>query len=141
MLRKDDPVSGEWIGELGMSRWKFDEVVDLEERKRLFEGNFKLAAGDERVVWSVGCEFDRVVRSCALRKVTNRSSMHRPPSSRLPWERYHDSCSRGIDQQVHCTSSQRARDSNGSVGRELGVEKDDGEEWVRTYRRNQFEEA
>lgn len=55
-LRRDDPVTGEWFGDLGIMRWRFEEVEDLEERKRLQEINEGYDSGDERIVWSFGCE-------------------------------------------------------------------------------------
>lgn len=52
-LRRAD--TGEWAGDFGVMRWKFEDVPDEQERRRLVEENETKNALDPRVVWSFGC--------------------------------------------------------------------------------------
>ncbi|ORY92601.1 hypothetical protein BCR35DRAFT_327723 [Leucosporidium creatinivorum] len=45
---------GEWVGDLGVFRWRFEEMEEGEVRERLCEENVGRKVGEEGVVWSFG---------------------------------------------------------------------------------------
>lgn len=47
--------SGEYVGDFGVSRWEFEDVVDAEERARLVGENEAKKAGDPSALRSFGC--------------------------------------------------------------------------------------
>ncbi|GAA5981659.1 hypothetical protein JCM10908_004554 [Rhodotorula pacifica] len=51
-LRRAD--TGEWAGDFGVNRWKFEDVVDEKERKRLIDENEAKEVFDPTVIWSYG---------------------------------------------------------------------------------------
>ncbi|GAA5928779.1 GNAT family N-acetyltransferase [Sporobolomyces koalae] len=46
--------TGEWIGEIGINRWIFRDVADVDERDRLKRENDERKVGDRELVWSFG---------------------------------------------------------------------------------------
>ncbi|KAK4056915.1 hypothetical protein OIO90_002165 [Microbotryomycetes sp. JL221] len=53
-VNERDQGQGEWIGDIGIRRWLFEDVQDLHERKRLKQINDERRVGDPDLVWSVG---------------------------------------------------------------------------------------
>lgn len=46
--------TGEWVGDFGLCRWKYEDVPDADEREKLLEENAEKEAGDPTVAWSYG---------------------------------------------------------------------------------------
>ncbi len=53
--RNEDTGEEVFIGEIGIKKKAFLMVKDEEEKKRLMAENLALEAGDERIMWEVGC--------------------------------------------------------------------------------------
>lgn len=47
---------GRWIGDLGVVRWEFPNVVDAAERAKLTAENAAREVGDPDLIWTLGCE-------------------------------------------------------------------------------------
>lgn len=58
-IREVNPETGEqtFIGDCGIQRGPFREIVDQEEKERLVKENEGWEAGDERIVWEIGSKF------------------------------------------------------------------------------------
>ncbi|GAA6002462.1 hypothetical protein JCM10207_001134 [Rhodosporidiobolus poonsookiae] len=51
-IRRAD--TGEWVGDMGVTRWRFEDVRADEERERLCRENDAKVAGDPETAWSFG---------------------------------------------------------------------------------------
>jgi hypothetical protein len=54
ILEENDDGSYTFLGDCGIGRSTFDEVIDVEERTRLVQENNARPAGDPDIIWSMG---------------------------------------------------------------------------------------
>lgn len=89
--------TGEYVGDFGVHRWRFEDVPEGQERERAIKENEAKVAGDSSVLWSFGCA-SLLPALCLLKRALTCSRTRwlprtpcRLPPPRVPRPRPHDS--------------------------------------------------